>query len=352
MAVKTLVKSKIPTAPMEYRLPRPNRSISAMPGFKYPAEDIVGEILLADGTTQAVTVNFPGACALRVWRLEFQRRRDADYGHRLEHVQAGPGVQFCHRLFRRGVVFHRAIWTAISILISTTSQSLSRRTTRPTAQVRSWPCWSRSPSRPRPCYLSRPLCWRDRSVLAARLQIFAVAAMALVLMGGERAQAGEVLTGLIGGDLTNPDNAGPPNVTITAGDAANSPLTELPANVLDNSTASKWLAFQPNGTFYQVQFDGAAQHAVNTYTITSANDAPERDPYRWTLSGSNNGVNFTVVDQQSGQRFTARGQTQQFVVGNTQAYNYYRFDFLTPLGAGAESCGAEQYPARRVGTFQ
>ena len=166
-----------------------------------------------------------------------------------------------------------------------------------------------------------------------RLQIFAVAAMALVLMGGEPARAGEVLTGLIGGDLTNPDNIGAPNVTITAGDAANSPLTELPANALDNSTASKWLAFQPNGTFYQVQFDGGAQHAVNTYTITSANDAPERDPYRWTLSGSNNGVNFTVVDHQSGQRFTARGQTQQFVVGNTQAYNYYRFDFLTPLGA-------------------
>ena len=35
--------------------------------FRYPAEDIVGEILLADGTTQPLTVNFTGG-ALRVWR--------------------------------------------------------------------------------------------------------------------------------------------------------------------------------------------------------------------------------------------------------------------------------------------
>ena len=44
--------------------------------------------------------------------------------------------------------------------------------------------------------------------------------------------------------------------------------------------------------------------------------------------------------QQSAQRFTARGQTQQFLVANTQPYNYYRFDFLTPLGAGALNPGA------------
>ena len=109
---------------------------------------------------------------------------------------------------------------------------------------------------------------------------------------------------------------------------------------LDNNINTKWLAFQPNGTFFQMQFNGGAQHAVNTYTITSANDAVERDPYRWTLSGSNDGTNFTVVDAQSAQTFTACLQTQQFLVANTQPYNYYRFDFLTKLGSGAFNPGA------------
>ena len=108
---------------------------------------------------------------------------------------------------------------------------------------------------------------------------------------------------------------------------------------LDNNINTKWLSFIPNGTFYQIQFNGGAQNAVNTYTITSANDAVERDPYRWTLSGSNDGTNFTVVDAQSAQTFSNRLQTQKFLVGNTQAYNYYRFDFLTKLGAGALNPG-------------
>jgi hypothetical protein len=162
----------------------------------------------------------------------------------------------------------------------------------------------------------------------------------LVLLNGRAAHAGEVIPGLIGMDLTDPDNVAPLDVVITAGDAVNSPVNEAPTMFLDNSTATKWLAFQPNGTFYQVQFNGGAQHAVNTYTITSGGDAPERDPYRWNLMGSNDGTNFTLVDHQSAQDFTTRGQTQQFVVNNTQVYNYYRFDFLTALGAGALGAGA------------
>jgi hypothetical protein len=173
-----------------------------------------------------------------------------------------------------------------------------------------------------------------------RVAVFFLLGVTLVTLCAPGAQAGEPLPGLIGGDLTNPDNVGAPDVTITAGDQANSPMNEAPGMMLDNSTATKWLAFQPNGTFYQVQFNGGAQHAVNTYTITSANDAPERDPYRWNLSGSNDGVNFTVIDHQSGNDFPTRLQTQQFVVANNQAYNYYRFDFLTPLGAGAFNPGA------------
>ena len=74
--------------------------------------------------------------------------------------------------------------------------------------------------------------------------------------------------------------------------AAVRPGGEEPPKALDNTTGTKWLAFEPTGTFYQFQFSGGQQHAVNAYTITSANDASERDPYTWTLSGSNDGCRF------------------------------------------------------------
>ena len=63
----------------------------------------------------------------------------------------------------------------------------------------------------------------------------------MIVCGGGSSQAGEVIPGLIGGDLTNPDNAGPPDVIITAGDAANSPLAEVPSMALDNNINTKWL---------------------------------------------------------------------------------------------------------------
>ena len=54
--------------------------------IKYPAEDLLGEVLLADGTTQALTINFQGVAENRIWRPEFQRWRNANHGRRLEHI--------------------------------------------------------------------------------------------------------------------------------------------------------------------------------------------------------------------------------------------------------------------------
>jgi hypothetical protein len=307
--------------------------------FKYPVEDILGEILLADGTTQAVTVSYVGGAPYVFGDLNFSGGATPLTFADWVAFKTGQGFNFATAFspaesYSHGDLDGDLDFDIDDFKIFKTTYDLANGAGAFDAMLASVP-------EPATAVLLAMTVLFAASVHSRRrLQILAVAGIMIALIGGEATRAGEVLPGLIGSDLTNPDNAGAPDVTITAGDSANSPLAEGPANLLDNAVATKWLAFQPNGTFYQVQFNGGAQHAVNTYTLTSANDAPERDPYRWTLSGSNNGVNFTVVDQQSAQRFTARGQTQQFLVANTQAYNYYRFDFLTPLGAGALNPGA------------
>src|SRR5690606_26635434 len=108
---------------------------------------------------------------------------------------------------------------------------------------------------------------------------------------------------------------------------------EEPSEALDNNPFSKWLSFVPEGTYYEVQFNGGVRHAINGYTITSANDAHERDPYSWTLSGSNDGINFTVVDTRTAQDFADFHETRLYEFNNNTPYEFYKFDFLTQFGA-------------------
>jgi hypothetical protein len=143
--------------------------------------------------------------------------------------------------------------------------------------------------------------------------------------------------GLIGGDFTDPDENGVPNGTIFAGGFPGSPAGEEPPKGLDNTVATKWLAFIPQGTYYGFRFANGQKQAVNAYTISSANDAPERDPYTWTLSGSNDGVNYTVIDTRTAQTFGGRFETRLYQFNNTTAYEYYKFDFLTRFGATGQN---------------
>jgi hypothetical protein len=97
----------------------------------------------------------------------------------------------------------------------------------------------------------------------------------------------------------------------------------------DNNTGTKYLyfGFNPAGWF-QLQF--ATPVNVGAYTFTSANDASARDPKTWTLQGSNDGSNWTVLDTRTNEMFSARNMTRRFElpVTLTATYSYYRI-FLT-----------------------
>jgi predicted alpha-1,2-mannosidase len=109
------------------------------------------------------------------------------------------------------------------------------------------------------------------------------------------------------------------------------PPGEIAASAIDGDPTTKWLVFAATG-WLQVQLDEPV--AVRRYAVTSANDAPERDPRNWALQGSQDGKRWVDVDARTGQDFAKRFQTVQFEIENRTAYRYYRFDVSLNHGGG------------------
>ncbi|MBN1412450.1 MAG: hypothetical protein JW969_16505, partial [Spirochaetales bacterium] len=108
-----------------------------------------------------------------------------------------------------------------------------------------------------------------------------------------------------------------------------SPSGEDINKLIDNSSSTKYLTFHASGW---VQFSQTTTSVITQYTITSANDAAERDPYTWSLQGSNNGSTWTTIDSRSGEDFPNRFQTRSFTFANSTAYTYYRMNMSNNSG--------------------
>src|SRR5262249_26250694 len=111
--------------------------------------------------------------------------------------------------------------------------------------------------------------------------------------------------------------------------AENTEAGEVKENLNDGDVNSKWLAFTPTGW---VRYQLSTPVTVVDYALTSANDAPERDPRDWTLQGSTDGQTWTTPDPRTGEAFTARFQTREFRFANPTAYRYYRLDITANAG--------------------
>lgn len=83
--------------------------------------------------------------------------------------------------------------------------------------------------------------------------------------------------------------AATPTVTNPGGD---NPGGEGPVNLVDGNTATKWLDFDRA----PLVFNFGSPVTVHHFGFTTANDAPGRDPVRWFLEGSNDGTNWTMLD--------------------------------------------------------
>ncbi|MFC6997081.1 T9SS type B sorting domain-containing protein [Rufibacter roseus] len=107
--------------------------------------------------------------------------------------------------------------------------------------------------------------------------------------------------------------------------------------VIDNNPGSKFLSHWPGSQWLRLQLNAPA--IVGTYTLVSGNDAPERDPKNWTLEGSNNGNDWTVLDTRTGETFSQRIQAKSYAITNTTPYAYYRLNISALNGSGTFQLG-------------
>ncbi|HWD03466.1 MAG TPA: GH92 family glycosyl hydrolase [Amycolatopsis sp.] len=113
-------------------------------------------------------------------------------------------------------------------------------------------------------------------------------------------------------------------VTETSASSENTDGGEVSANLVDGTTDTKWLSWEPTAW---AQITLAEPVSITHYAISSANDFPGRDPQDWTLQGSNDAQSWTDLDRQSGQSFDARLQEHQYkLAAPSPAYRYYRLN--------------------------
>lgn len=128
---------------------------------------------------------------------------------------------------------------------------------------------------------------------------------------------GSATTPPSGADIT--DYAG----VLTAQYQTGSPSGEEYTKIIDNNTSTKYLTQNASGW---VQFKPNTTATIVSYSITSANDVPARDPKNWTLQGSNNGSTWVTLDTRTNQSFATRLLKKTYTVSNTTSYAYYRLN--------------------------
>src|SRR5690606_317499 len=103
--------------------------------------------------------------------------------------------------------------------------------------------------------------------------------------------------------------------------------------VFDGDPQTKFLLPTfPFTLWLQVEFNEPT--VANAYTLTSANDAPDRDPIDWRLEGSQDGATWTVLDSRASEEFDDRFMQRVFRFRNTVAYKFYRIN-LTRIKSGS-----------------
>lgn len=103
--------------------------------------------------------------------------------------------------------------------------------------------------------------------------------------------------------------------------------------VVDNNFTSKFLINPYRNDFYmQLAFPQPQQ--VASYTLTSGDDAPGRDPKDWKFSGSIDGSTWVDLDVKTGETFSSRRLTRTFSFKNLVAYKFYRIS-ISAVGSGS-----------------
>ena len=110
----------------------------------------------------------------------------------------------------------------------------------------------------------------------------------------------------------------------------NSPDGERAPNAIDDNPFTKYLNFDKVDTGLTITTGGGV---VTGLALTSANDAPDRDPANFILSGSNDdGATFTEIASGDVPEFVERFERRTVSFDNDIAYTTYELIFPTTMG--------------------
>ncbi|WP_052460232.1 GH92 family glycosyl hydrolase [Tessaracoccus massiliensis] len=115
-----------------------------------------------------------------------------------------------------------------------------------------------------------------------------------------------------------------------------SPAGESPQMAADANSTTKWLTFAPTATLTYRLSEPAS---ITGYALTSANDAPDRDPRDFLVEGSTDGSTWVTIDTQTGQQWQEGGSQNRFVTKDydlaerSAEYQYYRLSVQLNNGA-------------------
>ncbi|MFI0739086.1 GH92 family glycosyl hydrolase [Streptomyces sp. NPDC021100] len=154
-------------------------------------------------------------------------------------------------------------------------------------------------------------------------------------------------SGVDGGDGQGIPGNATDKVTAVRASGENAEGGEIKENLVDGEPSSKWLVRQRTAW---LEFDLSEPVAVARYALTSANDAPGRDPRDWTLRGSADGKSWTVLDTRHGENFEKRLQTRQFTLATGGAYRHFRLEITGNAGDELTQLAEVQFATADPGT--
>lgn len=127
-------------------------------------------------------------------------------------------------------------------------------------------------------------------------------------------------------------NSNMPSAGVLTAQYDDSPKGQDISKVVDGNVTTK---FTTNNSRFYLLWDGNSSVSVNSYSLTSADDAPEKDPASWTVYGSTDNTNWTVLDSRAGQVFSKRQEQKEYAFTNEIAFKYIKFEIENNNGSAS-----------------
>jgi hypothetical protein len=128
--------------------------------------------------------------------------------------------------------------------------------------------------------------------------------------------------------------------------ATNGPptLQEEVENLIDNNVQTKWYTdhrpLETNPLYVTWNYNNPV--TVDSFKIGTANDVNGRDPRLWTISGSNDGVNYVVFYSHSANLTTTRRSVSTITLSAPVTYKYFKLE-ITATRTSGNGCQLSEF---------